>query len=102
MLTKHGMIEALRAMFAAGSPQLNQSLVLVAEAVAPIIAAGKAEGVLRDDVTVEDFISIKGAVSTARPERARRLAAILIDGLRYRTPLRREAKSKGGTKSIKA
>ena len=51
-----------------------------------MIEAGKVAGVLRDDVTVEDFIAVKGAVATARPEAARRLAAILIDGLRHRAP----------------
>lgn len=86
MLARHGMIEALRAVIAVDRPSLNQSLSMIAAAVAPVIAAGKAQGVLRDDVTVEDFLSVKGAVATARPENARRLAAILIDGLRYRAP----------------
>jgi AcrR family transcriptional regulator len=87
MLTKHGMIQAVRAVIAAGGTSLNQSLSMIAAAVAPLIEAGKAEGVLRDDVTVEDFLSIKGAVANARPENARRLAAILVDGLRYRAPV---------------
>ena len=86
MLTKHGMIQAMRAVIAAGGTTLNQSLSMIAAAVAPLIEAGKAEGVLRDDVTVEDFLSVKGAVANARPENARRLAAILVDGLRYRAP----------------
>ena len=84
MAAKRGMIEALRAMIAAGG-QLNQSLAMVAAAVAPILDAGKREGVLRADATVEDFIAIKGAVATARPAWARRLAALLIDGLRHGT-----------------
>jgi AcrR family transcriptional regulator len=86
MLTKQGMIQALRAVVAAGGTALNQSLAMIAAAVAPLIEAGRAEGMLRDDVTVEDFLSIKGAVANARPENARRLAAILIDGLRFRAP----------------
>ena len=86
MLTKQGMIQALRAVIAAGGTALNQSLAMIAAAVAPLIEAGKAEGVLRDDVTVGDFLSVKGAVATARPENARRLAVILIDGLRSRAP----------------
>jgi AcrR family transcriptional regulator len=81
---KPGMIEALRAMLAAGNPApLNQSLAMVAAAVTPIVELGKAEHLLRDDVTVDDFIIVKGAVATARPEKVRRLARILIDGLRY-------------------
>jgi AcrR family transcriptional regulator len=86
MLTKHGMIQALRAVIASGGTSLNQSLAMIAAAVAPLIEAGKAEGVLRDDVTVEDFLSVKGALATARPENVRRLAVILVDGLRRRAP----------------
>lgn len=91
---KPGMMEALRAMIGAGNTTpLNQSLTMVAAAVAPIVEAGKAERVLRDDISVDDFITVKGAVATARPERARRLATILLDGLRYgaRAPKRAEA-----------
>jgi AcrR family transcriptional regulator len=84
MLTKQGMIEALLAVTAAGGAPLNQSLAMISAAVLPLIEAGKAEGVLRDDVTVDDFITIKGAVVFAGPKRARRLATILLDGLRYR------------------
>jgi AcrR family transcriptional regulator len=84
MLTKQGMIQALRAIIAAGGTSLNQSLAMIAAAVTPIIEAGKAQRVLRDDVTVEDFLSVKGAIATTRPENARRLAVILLDGLRYR------------------
>jgi AcrR family transcriptional regulator len=85
MLKRRGMVEALRAMVATDRTHLNESLAAVAAAVAPIIEAGKRGGLLRDDVTVEDFISIKGAIASARPEKARRLAALLIDGLRYRS-----------------
>lgn len=94
MQAKPGMIAALRAMIAAGNATpLNQSLAMIATAVAPILDAGKAERVLRDDVSVDDFIIIKGAVATARPEKARRLATLLIDGLRHgaRGPKRAEA-----------
>ncbi len=84
MLTKRGMIEALLAVIAGGGAPLNESLVMISAAVAPLIEAGKAEGVLRDDVTVDDFITVKGAVVFAGPEKGRRLAAILLDGLRYR------------------
>jgi AcrR family transcriptional regulator len=87
MVTKRGMVEALRAMVVTDRSHLNESLAAVAAAVAPIIEAGKREGLLRDDVTVQDFISIKGAIATAGPEKGRRLATLLIDGLRYRAHL---------------
>ncbi len=83
LLTKHGMLEAMRAVVVAGPTRLNPSLAMFAAAVAPIIEAGKADGVLRSDVTVDDFMTIKAAVTLARPENARRLAALLVDGLRH-------------------
>ena len=85
LLTKHGMLEAMRAVVAAGPSRLNPSLAMFATAIAPIIEAGKTEGVLRDDVTVDDFMTIKSAITLARPENARRLATILLDGLRHGT-----------------
>jgi AcrR family transcriptional regulator len=83
MLSRRGMIEAMRAVIAAGGTPLNESLAIFTTAVIPLVEAGKAEGVLRDDVTVDDVLSVKGAVATARPENARRLAVILVDGLRH-------------------
>jgi len=61
---------------------------MVTAAVAPLVDAGKAAGLLRADVTVGDGILVKGAVAMARPENARRLAAILVDGLRHGAPAR--------------
>ena len=84
MLTKHGMVEALQAVVAMGGKAgANESRAMIAAAVAPIIEAGRAQGLLRDDVTVEDFLLTKGAVVLAGPEKGRRLATILLDGLRY-------------------
>ena len=40
------------------------------------------QGLLRNDVTVRDFVIAKGAVAMARPENARRLVHLLMDGLR--------------------
>jgi hypothetical protein len=51
--------------------------------IVPIIEAGKAEGVLRDDVTIEDFLMVEGAVVLVGPEKGRRLATLLLDGLRH-------------------
>jgi hypothetical protein len=59
---------------------------MVRAAVAPLVEAGKAQGVLRDDVTVRDFIIAKGAVAMAHPDNARRLAVLLVDGLRRGAP----------------
>ena len=93
MESKRGMIEALRAVIAAAGTANNESLAMVTAAVAPLVAAGKAQGVLRPDITVDDFIIAKGAVAMARPENARRLAAILMDGLRNGAPARTTRRS---------
>jgi AcrR family transcriptional regulator len=82
MEAKRGMIEAVRAaIVGAGTPQ-NESLVMVTNAVLPLVEAGRAQGLLRADVTVRDFIIAKGAVAMAHPDNARRLAVLLMDGLR--------------------
>lgn len=83
---KPGMIQAMRAVVAAGVKPMSDSFTMIAAAIAPILEAGRAAGVLREDVTVDDFIAAKGAIATAHPERARRLAVILVDGLRSRGP----------------
>lgn len=84
MENKLGMVQAMLAVVRTDRTPLNESLTMVSAAVAPLIEAGRAKGVLRDDVTVEDFILIKGAIAFAGPERGRRLAAIVLDGLRSR------------------
>lgn len=86
MESKRGMIEAMRAMIVARGTPVNESLAMVTAAVTPLVEAGKAEGLLRDDVTVGDLILVKGAIAMARPENARRLATILVDGLRHGAP----------------
>jgi AcrR family transcriptional regulator len=98
LLTKHGMLGAMRAVVAAGPARLTPSLAMFAAAIAPILEAGKTHGVLRDDVTVDDFMAIKAAITLARPENARRLAAILVDGLRHGA---RVPKSRGETKAAR-
>jgi len=86
MESKRGMIEAVRAVIAVAGTPGNESLAMVTAAVAPLVKAGKAQGVLRGDVTVRDFIIAKGAVAMAHPDNARRLAALLVDGLRRGAP----------------
>jgi AcrR family transcriptional regulator len=83
MFAKRGMIEALRAVMAAGGTPLNESLAMFAVAVTPIVEAGKTKGLLREDLTLDDVLSVKGAIATARPEKVRRLAVLLVDGLRH-------------------
>lgn len=86
MEAKRGMIEAVRAIIAVVGAPNNESLAMVTAAVTPLVEAGKTRGLLRPDVTVHDFIVAKGAVAMAQPANARRLAQLLLDGLRYGAP----------------
>jgi AcrR family transcriptional regulator len=86
MSIKRGMAEALRAVVAAGGDPYNQSRARLTEAVTLLLDAGKNDGVLRDDVEAADVLSMSYAfLNTADAKQAKRLAAILVDGLRYRT-----------------
>lgn len=86
MLAKRGMLEAMLAVVTVDAAPLNQSLAMIRAAVAPLIEAGRSQGVLREDATVADFIAVKGAIAFAGPERGRRLAVLFLDGLRRRPP----------------
>ncbi len=87
MTTKRGMNEAMLAVVAMGNnAPLTESLSMMGSAVAPLLEAGRRQGLLRDDVTVDDFLIVKGAVIFAGPEKGRRLARILVDGLRRVPP----------------
>ncbi len=86
MAIKRGMAEALRAVVAAGGNPYNQSRARLAEAISLLLDAGKKEGVLRPDVDAADVLSMTGVFFTTadNPQQSRRLAGILVDGLRYR------------------
>jgi AcrR family transcriptional regulator len=84
MSIKRGMGEALRAVVAAGGNPFNYSRARLTEAVSLILDAGKEAGVLRADVEASDVLSMSGAfLNLDDATQARRLAAILVDGLRY-------------------
>jgi AcrR family transcriptional regulator len=86
MSIKRGMAEALRAVVAAGGNPFNYSRARLTQAVSLILDAGKEAGVLRADVEASDVLSMSGAFLNLgdNATQARRLAAILVDGLRYR------------------
>ena len=85
MAIKRGMAEALRAVVATGVNPYNQSRARLGEAVTLILDAGKKDGSLRPDVDANDVLSMSGAflANADNPPQARRLAAILVDGLRH-------------------
>jgi AcrR family transcriptional regulator len=86
MTTKRGMGDALRALIASGGDPFSQSRVRLTEAVATLLQAGSAAGVLRSDVQPDDvLLSLSGvSLATADPaqrEQAGRLLDLLMDGL---------------------
>jgi AcrR family transcriptional regulator len=84
MSIKRGMAEALRAVVAAGGDPYNQSRARLTDAVTLLLDAGKKDGLLRDDVEATDVLSMSYAfLNTADAKQAKRLATILVDGLRY-------------------
>ena len=80
--TKKGLLEALKAVAAAGGSPFTQSRAMLCDALKLLLDAGKSAGLLREDVVVDDLLSMYGAFAAASPEQARRLAAILLDGMR--------------------
>ena len=89
------MNEAMLAVAASNdNAQLQENPAMISAAVAPLIPAGKARGVPRDDVTVDDLLTVKAAVLFAGPQEGPRLAAILIDGLRHGAQARGRRRAK--------
>jgi AcrR family transcriptional regulator len=88
MAIKRGMADALRAVVAAGGNPFSQSRALLTEAVARILVAGQSQKQLRTDVDADDVMKMSSIFLTATddPAQARRLAGIVIDGLRVQPP----------------
>jgi AcrR family transcriptional regulator len=88
MAIKRGMADALRAVVAAGGNPFTQSRALLTDAVARILLAGQSQKQLRTDVDADDVMKMSSIFLTATddPAQARRLAAIVIDGLRVQSP----------------
>lgn len=85
MSVKRGLADALRAVVAAGGNPYNHSRTRLTEAVGLLLTAGANAGVLRGDVKASDVLSMSAGFMTAGgdPDNARRMARILVDGLRY-------------------
>ncbi len=88
MAVKRGMAGALKAVVAAGGNPYNESRARLTEALSLLLEAAKEDGLIRSDVEAGDVLMMSAALlNTAEsPQQARRLAAILLDGLRYRAP----------------
>jgi AcrR family transcriptional regulator len=88
--TKRGMAEALKAAVGADSELFAESHRRITDAIEGLVAAGVAAGGIRADVEPMDLLrAVSGicvAPSAALPDwkaRARRLVALLMDGMRY-------------------
>ena len=87
--TKRGMADALRAVIASGGNPYAQSRDRLTAAIAALLDAGAADGILRSDIEPGDVLASLSGVSLAagEPDRrpqAGRLLDLLMDGLRYR------------------
>jgi len=91
MTTKHGMADALRAVIASGGNPFAESRDRLLTAITTLLEAGVAAGTVRPDIQPSDvLVSLSGVslvtVDPARPDQARRILDLLMDGLRYRAP----------------
>ncbi|SNT64104.1 DNA-binding transcriptional regulator, AcrR family [Asanoa hainanensis] len=84
--TKAGMADALRAVIASGGDPYAESGALLIGAIAPLLEAGAAAGILRADVDPFDLLVATNGVTLAATsrEQADRLLDLLFDGLRQR------------------
>lgn len=86
--TKRGMASALKSMMRADATLFDDGRRQMTEAAARLLAAGVASGDVRSDVAAPDLIRAMGGICLATdqpdwPDQARRLVALLLDGLRY-------------------
>ncbi|MEU0684573.1 MULTISPECIES: TetR/AcrR family transcriptional regulator [Streptomyces] len=87
--TKHGMIDALRAIAATGANPYGNSREMIHTAVAALMDACAAAGTIRTDVPASDIgAALEGiALTSAGPdhrEQAERLLDLMLDGLKVR------------------
>jgi AcrR family transcriptional regulator len=85
--TKRGMRDALKAIVASSELFADARRCNIA-AIERLLEAGVAAGTLREDVDAEDVLHAMGAVWSLGGDgwdaRARRVLALVMDGLRYR------------------
>jgi AcrR family transcriptional regulator len=89
--TKRGMSEALSSAVASGLPLFANTRSQMLSALSQLIDAAVADGSIRADADPEDVLRAMGGVWQMSDgpqwrEQARRLLALLMDGLRYGAP----------------
>lgn len=92
MGAKRGMAEVLRALIASGGNPYAHSRDRLLEAITTLLRAGTESGALRPDVDPGDILASLSGISliTSQPdqrEQAGRLLDLLMDGLRYNSPI---------------
>ncbi|HXW34044.1 MAG TPA: TetR/AcrR family transcriptional regulator [Acidimicrobiales bacterium] len=89
--TKRGLLGTLRSGWAAGTIATPDTRARVTKVINDFLAAGVSQGLLRDDVLVDDVVAalIGVFMSTSalgRPEQVGRLLDLLMSGLRSEPP----------------
>jgi AcrR family transcriptional regulator len=84
--TKRGMAEALRAVIASGAVTSTQTREQLSAAIGTMLAAGVADGTMRQDVRPQDVsASLAGVMlAAADPAQATRMLDLLVEGMRAR------------------
>lgn len=84
--TKRGMSDALGELIASGSDIKESTRSQMVSAVATILEAGAKDGTLRTDVDAESVVDALSGMFMIKdsPEKARRVAALVTDGVRAR------------------
>jgi hypothetical protein len=85
------MADALRAVIASGGNPFAESRDRLLTAITTLLEAGVAAGTVQPDIQPSDVLASLSGVSLvtvdpARPDQARRILDLLMDGLRYRAP----------------
>ena len=86
MGVKRGMADALRAVVAGGGNPYNESRKRLTDSIALLLSAGQEAGIFRTDISADDFMSMSAMFFNIGDdtEKARRMASVLVDGLRVR------------------
>ena len=92
--TKKGLAAHLKTVVSADSDLFTTSQAKMREAMQKMLAAAAADGAIRADVDPGDVIRALAGVCmtsdmTSSPDQTCRLAALLLDGLRYQAPAAR-------------
>jgi AcrR family transcriptional regulator len=81
--TKRGMAGALDAITAAGSSVRSETSAQIRGSVAELLSAAVAEGTIRADIDAQDVLgAMRGVWQAEDAERARRIARLIIAGMR--------------------